>query len=191
MKIGAQGFSPEVAKALGVALVNLPYPELYTALQQGIIDAVFWVDAGFVPFKLHEVAKFHTSLSLNGGGAWTCYNTEAVAKLPPDINQIFTRGLEPFAMQSVKVSGVEFAAKALDAYKAANVEMIKLTPAELKRFKDKLQPVVDAWADELEKDKLPARALLRDIQTLSAKYQSMTPDELMKLSIENPASVSP
>ena len=69
--------------------------------------------------------------------------------------------------------------------------MIKLTPAELKRFKDKLQPVVDAWADELEKDKLPARALLRDIQTLSAKYQSMTPDELMKLSIENPASVSP
>jgi ABC-type amino acid transport substrate-binding protein len=39
MKIGAQGFSPEVAKALGVALVNLPYPELYTALQQGIIDA--------------------------------------------------------------------------------------------------------------------------------------------------------
>ena len=191
MKIGAQGFSPEVAKALGVALVNLPYPELYTALQQGIIDAVFWVDAGFVPFKLHEVAKFHTSLSLKGGGAWTCYNTEAVAKLPPDINQIFTRGLEPFAMQSVKVSGVEFAAKALDAYKAANVEMIKLTPAELKRFKDKLQPVVDAWADELEKDKLPARALLRDIQTLSAKYQSMTPDELMKLSIENPASVSP
>jgi TRAP-type C4-dicarboxylate transport system substrate-binding protein len=191
MKIGAQGFSPEVAKALGVALVNLPYPELYTALQQGIIDAVFWVDAGFVPFKLHEVAKYHTSLSLNGGGAWTCYNTEAVAKLPPDINQIFTRGLEPFAMQSVKVSGVEFAAKALDAYKAANVEMIKLTPAELKRFKDKLQPVVDAWADELEKDKLPARALLRDIQTLSAKYQSMTPDELMKLSIENPASVSP
>ena len=79
MKIGAQGFSPEVAKALGVALVNLPYPELYTALQQGIIDAVFWVDAGFVPFKLHEVAKYHTSLSLNGGGAWTCYNTEAVA----------------------------------------------------------------------------------------------------------------
>jgi hypothetical protein len=60
LKVGAQGMSPDVAKALGVALVNLPYPELYTALQQGVIDAVFWVDAGFVPFKLHEVAKFHT-----------------------------------------------------------------------------------------------------------------------------------
>ena len=191
MKIGAQGFSPEIAKALGVALVNLPYPELYTALQQGIIDAVFWVDAGFIPFKLHEVAKYHTALALTGGGAWTCYNTEAVAKLPPDIHQVFMRGLEPFAMQSVKVSGIDFAAKAVDAYKAANVEMITLAPAELKRFKDKLQPLVDAWAEDLEKDKIPARALLKDIQTLSAKYQSMTPDELMKLSIENPAIVIP
>jgi hypothetical protein len=101
------------------------------------------------------------------------------------------RGLEPFAMQSVKVSGVDFAAKAVDAYKAANVEMITLAPAELKRFKDKLQPLVDAWAEDLEKDKVPARALLKDIQTLSAKYQSMTPDELMKLSIENPVIVTP
>jgi TRAP-type C4-dicarboxylate transport system substrate-binding protein len=191
MKVGAQGFSPDIAKALGIALVNLPYPELYTALQQGIIDAVFWVDAGFIPFKLHEVAKYHTALALTGGGAWTCYNTEAVAKLPPDIRQVFVRGLEPFAMQSVKVSGVDFAAKAADAYKAANVEMITLAPAELKRFKDKLQPLVDTWAEELEKDKIPARALLKDIQTLSAKYQLMTSDELMKLSIENPVTVTP
>ncbi len=191
LKIGAQGFSPEIAKALGVALVNLPYTELYTALQQGIIDAVFWVDAGFVPFKLHEIAKFHTKLSLNGGGAWTCYNTDAVTKLPPDLQQVFLRGLEPFAMQSVKVSGVDFSAKAVEAYRAANVEMITLSPAELKRFKDRLQPIVDAWADDLEKDKMPARAMLKDIQALSAKYQAMTPDELMKLSIENPIIVTP
>ncbi len=190
LKVGAQGFSPDVAKALGVALVNLPYPELYTALQQGIIDAVFWVDAGFIPFKLHEVAKYHTALGLTGGGAWTCYNTDAVAKLPPDLQQLFLRGLEPFAMQGVKVTQVDFAIKAQDAYKAAGVEMIVLTPAELKRFKDKLQPVVDAWAEDMEKDKLPAKALLKDIQTLSAKYQSMSPAELMKLSIENPAVVA-
>lgn len=190
LKVGAQGFSPDVAKALGVALVNLPYPELYTALQQGIIDAVFWVDAGFIPFKLHEVAKYHTALGLTGGGAWTCYNTEAVAKLPPDLQQLFLRGLEPFAMENTKISGVDFSIKAQEAYKAAGVEMIVLAPAELKRFKDKLAPVVDAWAEDLEKDKLPAKALLSDIQTLSAKYQAMSPAELMKLSIDNPVAVA-
>lgn len=190
LKVGAQGFSPDVAKALGVALVNLPYPELYTALQQGIIDAVFWVDAGFIPFKLQEVAKYHTTLGLTGGGAWTCYNTDAVAKLPRDLQQLFLRGLEPFAMENAKISGIDFSIKAQEAYKAAGVEMIVLAPAELKRFKDKLQPVVDAWAEDLEKHKLPAKALLSDIQTLSAKYQDMSPTELMKLSIDNPVAVS-
>jgi TRAP-type C4-dicarboxylate transport system substrate-binding protein len=189
LKIGAQGMSPDVAKALGVALVNLPYPELYTALQQGVIDAVFWVDAGFVPFKLHEVAKFHTTLGLTGGGAWTCYNPEAVRKLPADLQQLYLRGLEPFAMVNTKISGVDFSVKAREAYKAAGVEMITLAPAELQRFKDKLQPVVDAWADDLEKDRIPAKALIKDIQTLTAKYQSMSPNDLMKLSIENPVVV--
>lgn len=189
LKVGAQGMSPDVAKALGVALVNLPYPELYTALQQGVIDAVFWVDAGFVPFKLHEVAKFHTNLGLTGGGAWTCYNAEAVAKLPADLQQVFVRGLEPAAMINTKISGVDFSAKAKDAYKAAGVEMITLAPAELQRFKDRLQPVVDAWANDLEKDKIPAKALLKDIQALSAKYGSLSPADLVKLSIENPVAV--
>ena len=189
LKVGAQGMSPEVAKALGVALVNLPYPELYTALQQGVIDAVFWVDAGFVPFKLQEVAKYHTTLGLTGGGAWTCYNAEAVGKLPPDLQQLYLRGLEPFAMVNTKISGVDFSVKAKDAYKAAGVEMIALAPAEMQRFKDRLQPVVDAWADDLEKDKIPAKALLKDIQALSAKYQGMSPNDLMKLSIENPVVV--
>lgn len=189
LKVGAQGMSPDVAKALGVALVNLPYPELYTALQQGVIDAVFWVDAGFIPFKLQEVAKHHTTLGLTGGGAWTCYNLEAVAKLPTDLQQLFLRGLEPAAMQNAKISGIEFSVKAREAYKAAGVEMITLPPAELKRFKDKLQPVVDAWAEDLEKDKVPAKALMKDIQALSAKYEAMSPTELMKLSIESPVTV--
>jgi TRAP-type C4-dicarboxylate transport system substrate-binding protein len=189
LKIGAQGMSPDVAKALGVALVNLPFPELYTALQQGVIDAVFWVDAGFVPFKLHEVAKFHTALGLTGGGAWTCYNPEAVRKLPADLQQLYLRGLEPFAMVNTKISGVDFSVKAREAYKAAGVETITLAAAELQRFKDKLQPVVDAWADDLEKDRIPAKALIKDIQTLTAKYQGMSPNDLMKLSIENPVVV--
>jgi hypothetical protein len=49
--------------------------------------------------------------------------------------------------------------------------------------------VVDAWAAELEKDKLPAKALLADIQAGIAKYDKMSNDELMKLAIENPVNV--
>ena len=51
--------------------------------------------------------------------------------------------------------------------------------------------MVDAWADDLEKDKFPAKALLKDIQALTAKYQALSPADLMKLSIENPVVVQP
>ena len=85
---------------------------------------------------------------------------------------------------------MDFAVKAAEAYKTAGVEMIRLSPAEIKRIKDRLQPVVDAWADDLEKDKIPARALLKDIQALVTKYEGMTPEQLMKLSIESPAQVN-
>jgi hypothetical protein len=84
---------------------------------------------------------------------------------------------------------VDFSVKAREAYKAANVEMITLAPAELQRFKDRLQPVVDAWAEDLEKDKIPAKALLKDIQALTQKYGNLSPNDLMKLSVENPVVV--
>ena len=103
---------------------------------------------------------------------------------------VVSAGLVTTSVVNTKISGVDFSIKAQEAYKAAGVEMIVLAPAELKRFKDKLAPVVDAWAEDLEKDKLPAKALLSDIQTLSAKYQAMSPAELMKLSIDNPVAVA-
>ena len=36
-----------------------------------------------------------------------------------------------------------------------------------------------------------AKALLKDIQALTARYQSLSPNDLMKLSIESPVVVQP
>jgi hypothetical protein len=46
--------------------------------------------------------------------------------------------------------------------------------------------VLDQWVADLEKDGHPARALLADFRRLAEKYNGMTPDQLMRLSIENP-----
>jgi len=62
LKVIVQGFEPEVADALGAVIVNVPFPDIYTSLQQGVVDAVLWVDPGFVPYKIYELAKYHTTL---------------------------------------------------------------------------------------------------------------------------------
>ena len=42
---------PSMATRFGYAEVRMPFTEIYTALQQGLIDAVIWIDMGFVPFR--------------------------------------------------------------------------------------------------------------------------------------------
>ena len=186
MKIIAQGFPPELAKAMNVTLVNIPFPEAYVAMQQGLADAMFWVDAGFIPYKIFEVAKFHTSIGITGFAINTCYNKDFYDKLPADLKDLFYNTQEPLAMAATKVSMFDFNKTALATYKERGVEMITLAPAELQRWRDFSAPTVEKWAADLEKDGQPAKALLADLKRLAEKYGRMSPDELMKLSVESP-----
>lgn len=186
MKIVAQGFPPSVAKAMGATFVNIPYPEIYVAMQQGLADAVIWVDAGFIPYKIGEVAKYHTTIGLTGGGIHHCYSKEWFGKLKPDVQAAFYGVHEPMAMAIAKITGIDFAKNARETYRTQGVELITLSPAEKRRWQEKINPVVEEWIAEREKAGQPARALVADIQRLAAKYGPMTPDQLMKLALEDP-----
>lgn len=186
MKIIAQGFSPELAKAMGVTIVNVPYPEAYVALQQGLADAMFWVDAGFIPYKIFEIAKFHTTVGLAGFSINHCYSREFFDKLPADLKEVFYNTQEPMAMAATRISMLDFNKTALATYKERGVELITLPAAEQQRWRDLAAPTVEKWAADLERDGQPARALLGDLRRLVDKYQRMSPDELMKLAAESP-----
>jgi len=186
MKIIAQGFPPELAKAMNATIVNIPYPEAYVALQQGLADAMFWVDAGFIPYKIFEVARHHTAVGITGFTINHCYSRAFYEKLPADLKEVFYRTQEPMAMAATKVSMIDFNRTAINTYKERGVELITLAPAELQRWRDMAAPTVDKWAADLEKEGQPARALLADIKRLSEKYGRMSADELMRLAVEDP-----
>lgn len=186
LKIIAQGFDPLAAKALGAVIVNIPYPDIYTSYQQGIVDAVLWVDPGFVPFKIYELAKYHTTLNISAQHIDTCINQEAFDSLPKDLKQTFYGFQQRMAYAVAKRVGVDFRAKALEIYKKNGVEMITLPPEEIDRWKAAMKPVLDQWADKYEAKGLPARELLADIERLTKKYNSMDGAEIFKLIIENP-----
>ena len=186
MKIIAQGFPPELAKTMNITLVNIPYPEAYVAMQQGLADAMFWVDAGFIPYKIFELAKYHTTVGITGFAINLCYNKEFADKLPADLKDLFYNAQEPISMAATKVSMLDFNKTAVATYKEKGVELIILAPAELQRWRDFSAPTVEKWAADLEKEGQPAKALLADIKRLSEKYGRMSPDELMKLSVDSP-----
>lgn len=186
LKIVAQGFPPEAAAVMGATFVNIPYPEIYVAMQQGLADALVWVDAGFIPYKIFEVAKYHTTVGLTGGGITHCYSKEWFAGLAPDVQAAFYAQQEPMGQAIANITGTKFHVTAKETYIANGVELIELAPEEMQRWRDKLNPVVEAWILANEKEGRPAGELIADIRRLAEKYNSMTPDELMRLALEEP-----
>jgi len=185
LKAIVQGFEPEVADALGAVIVNVPFPDIYTSLQQGVVDAVLWVDPGFVPYKIYELAKYHTTLGLSAQKIDTCINPKSFAALPKDLKQTFYDYQQRMAFAIAKRIGVDFRKDAQKTYEQNKVEMIKLAPEELARWKATLKPLVDKWAARHEADG-PTRALLADIERLTAKYNGMSDEQLFKLIVEEP-----
>lgn len=186
MKIIAQGMAPEIAKAYGFVPLNIPFPDIYTAAQQGIADAVIWTDGGFVPYKLHEVFKYRTKLGIVSPTMDTCINRKAFDGLTPDLKSAFYNFQQYTAAAVAQRTVVDFGKKALATYKEQGVETITLTSAELERGKAIAKEVVDAWVATREKDGQPGRSLVADIEKLKAKYASMSDEEMLKLLLEHP-----
>jgi TRAP-type C4-dicarboxylate transport system substrate-binding protein len=186
LRVIAQGFPPEAAEALGITTLNIPFPEIYTAFQQGIADAVIWVDPGFVPFKIYELAKFHTSLGLTAQHIDTCINEDAYANLPDGLKPIFTQFQQNVAHAISQRLGVDFRADALKTYTDNGVELITLTDAEKQAWRDTLQPLLDTWIETQEAAGLPARELIEDIRRLEAEYGDLSADQIFEITVTEP-----
>jgi TRAP-type C4-dicarboxylate transport system substrate-binding protein len=186
LKVIAQGFEPEAAKALGMVVVNIPFPDIYTSMQQGVVDAVLWVDPGFVPYKIYELAKYHTTLNISAQHIDTCINKDAFDKLPEDLKTTFYNFNQRIPYAIAKRIGVDFKAEAQAIYKENGVEMITLSDEEMAKFKAVLKPIKDEWAEKWEAQGVPARAFLEDVERLTQKYNDMSGDEIFNLIVKDP-----
>jgi hypothetical protein len=46
-----------------------------------------------------------------------------------------------------------------------------VSPAELQKFKDKLEPLVNKWIDDMEEKGLPGREVYEQIKSTAEKYK--------------------
>lgn len=187
-KVIWQGGPPEAAQALGFVTLNVPFPEIYTSFQQGIVDAVIWTDAGFVPFKIYEIGKNHTDLNINGGGIDVCFNRERIADLPDDLEQIFMAAQQPLGGFVAHRTGIAFAQKARGIYEENGVSFLELDAGERERMIAANQPVLKAWADARAEEDKDGAGLLEAISKLRAKYADTSDDEMMRIILEEPVS---
>ncbi len=85
---GATYYGPELAKVMGAAPVFIAYPEFYTSLEKGVVDAVFDAPTFTIISKSFEVIKYQTICMALGSSHGYVINLDLWNKMPADIQSI-------------------------------------------------------------------------------------------------------
>jgi TRAP-type C4-dicarboxylate transport system substrate-binding protein len=89
MKIRAQGpVETDFTRAIGATPVTTDWPEVYPALQQGVIDGYWVTHSATFNAKLHEIAKYAWDVGLGGATWYIIVNRGAFQELPADVQKM-------------------------------------------------------------------------------------------------------
>ena len=132
--------------ALGVQATPMNYGEVYSALQQGVIDGGEANAIGFVSSRLYEVAKHYSFTSITYNPITLLVNEPFYQGLPPDIRETVDRAAaDALAYQSEVARRME--ADALAEMRASGVEISR---PDLAPFAPAVRPRIwDALAARL------------------------------------------
>ena len=162
---GAVGKTLEI---LGAKPVSMPSSETYMAIQRKVVDGSIQYAASISGYKLEEVIDYFTVVSVSVSSVYYVINPKTWAKLPPDIQQIFT----DVAARSSQMASLWYQRKydaGIEGMKKAGVEIIYLSPEEIAKLRQKAMPVWDAWLEKMEKKGLPGKKVMALFKQLLAK----------------------
>lgn len=147
LRVMAGEIFSDMFQALGASTAAVPFAELYTALQQGVIDGEDLVSSMFYDIKLYEVEKNFTELHMTPNVNLLLFSSAAWNKLSEADRKIVTTA----AFNAEKVSKktiTEFAVKYPKLLQGLGVKVVyynDLTDAEKASFKDATRKVWEKY----------------------------------------------
>jgi TRAP-type C4-dicarboxylate transport system substrate-binding protein len=154
--------------ALGATPVDMPASAMYNALERGVVDGVMAPMSTATDFKLVEVAKYFTTNAPLGRSPFlVAMNRGRYDKLPADMKKAID-----------DTTGLDLSLKGAETYDSQNKvseqavtsgkgEMIALSDAENKRWREAFRPLIKEKAAEADKAGLPGSGLIGSYGLLS------------------------
>lgn len=155
--------------AWGGTPVSIAPGEITDALAKGTIDGAAFNFEAARAFRFGGVTKKVTDLKWTVGTFAIVMNLRLYRSLPADLRKIIDETTTPARARQIGAL-YDAAEEAGRKYmKGAGTDIIPLSAAEVKAFDDAIRPSTGKWLDSLEKDKLPARALMAKVKAMVAK----------------------
>lgn len=150
-------------KALGGNATPMAFNELYTALQQGTVDAQ---DNGVVltyTAKLYEVLKTYTFTEHCYAANAYVFSEEFLQSLPPDLLKVVQDGTK-HALVNQRRLNTEMENELIKVIEKSGVKIAYLSPEEKERWRKATANVIDSLAGTVSKEVLEAA------KNVNAKY---------------------
>lgn len=180
------GMMAKLVSAAGAVPVFVSTPEAYTAFQRGTVDAVAGHDGAFIAFRTAEPAKAWSNPRFAAVETPLCMRKAFFDKLPPDLKQLFYAWLQRWNQVDAQRWYDGYAATARKKMRGMGIKMVELTAEQRQSVIGAMEKVNNAWVADMQKKGFPADQLIKDMHTLSKKYEGMSDNDLFMMSVKKP-----
>jgi len=145
LKFRGTGWSTKVINEMGGSGIMMPYQDVYSALERGLIDACeVGTPSGNYDLKFHEVAKYQGFPGIHKlwETAGLMINMDAWNKLPKDLQAIVDLACTENFVKNY-AWGVWDSVQAIDLQKAYGMQMVVETPELQKYWRDTAWKMAD------------------------------------------------
>jgi len=171
LRIRSHGTTAKVVKALGGTPVTMPMPELYQALQKGVVDGALYPIEVNKGWRMAEVVEYCT-LDLSIANTSTFYvvmNKDKWNALPADIKKIISQ----INKEWIPKHGAAWDSSDEEGRKymlAKGRKFITLSESELAKWKKIVHPVLGEYVKAAKAKGLPAQEALDYTMKVLADY---------------------
>jgi tripartite ATP-independent transporter DctP family solute receptor len=134
----------KMVKALGAAPTPIAWPEVYTSLQQGVVDGQENPVSVILQANFSEVQKYLTLDGHTYGADFLLINDRFFQKLDPEIQKIIRRAAIVAGNCGRSIQQLN-SAMGISKLKEQGMEIYSPTTKERQAFKEATQPAVIEW----------------------------------------------
>ena len=149
VRIMAGSIYDDTFKALGATPSTMAFSELYSALQQGVVQAEDNGADMLTKMKFAEVEKYHTVLNHMIQSNPLLISTEVWNKLSPEQQEVIRTAEANWGNGYLEFMHEQIAAS-IQAAKDAGVEVVELTDAEFEAFKTATASVYETYVPQID-----------------------------------------
>lgn len=137
----------ELTKALGGAPVNIPFGEVYTALQRNVADGAVTSATNAEPMKFFEVCKYINYWFIQGAGVeFLGCNKKALNALPKDLQQVVLDSIKESRFEDKEWEDAKaFDARAKKRCAELGMTVVEVPQAEIDKARNMIKPAWDGW----------------------------------------------